>query len=94
VDTFQHGGIDVFICTFGVGSVGLTLTQSHRVILMDRPWTPGDVMQAEDRIRRIGQKYTDIYSFWIVAFDFDNKLDCLLETKENNSHKVLSSGNN
>lgn len=34
---------------------GLTLTRSHTVILLDRPWTPGDTAQAEDRVRRIGQ---------------------------------------
>jgi hypothetical protein len=27
---------DVLICSFGVGSVGLTLTRSHTVILLDR----------------------------------------------------------
>ncbi len=35
--------------------VGLTLTRSHTVVLLDRPWTPGDTAQAEDRVRRIGQ---------------------------------------
>ena len=90
VDRFQEGSIKVLVCTFGVGSVGLTLTRSHRVVMMDRPWTPGDVMQAEDRIRRIGQKHTELVSFWVTAFDFDDKLDNLLESKEANSHKVLS----
>ena len=70
--------VKVLVCTFGVGSVGLTLTRSHRVVLMDRPWTPGDVMQAEDRIRRIGQRHAEIISFWVTAFDFDDKLDDLL----------------
>jgi SNF2 family DNA or RNA helicase len=55
VDRFQMGMIDVLICTFGVGSTGITLTRSHTVILLDRPWTPGDTAQAEDRVRRIGQ---------------------------------------
>lgn len=90
VDRFQEGAINALVCTFGVGSVGLTLTRSHRVVLMDRPWTPGDVMQAEDRIRRIGQKHAEIMSYWVTAFDFDDKLDSLLESKEANSHKVLS----
>lgn len=92
VDNFQAGLIDVLVCTFGVGSVGLTLTRSHRVVLMDRPWTPGDVMQAEDRVRRIGQLSPEINSYWVVGFDFDKKLDLVLEQKDSNSHKVLSSG--
>lgn len=92
VDDFQSGKLDVLVCTFGVGSVGLTLTRSHRVILMDRPWTPGDLMQAEDRIRRIGQKHSEVGSYWITAFDFDTKLDKVLESKDGRSHAVLSSG--
>jgi hypothetical protein len=29
VDRFQNGDLDVLVCTYGVGSVGLTLTRSH-----------------------------------------------------------------
>ena len=45
MDDFQDGQLDVIICTYGVGSTGLTLTRSHRIILLDRPWTPGDARQ-------------------------------------------------
>ena len=55
VDKFQSGNLNVLICTYGVGSTGLTLTRSHTVVLVDRPWSPGDLLQAEDRIRRIGR---------------------------------------
>ena len=41
VDMFQRGDIDVLVLTLGVGSVGITLTKSHTVVLLDRPWTPG-----------------------------------------------------
>ena len=47
VDRFQQGRLDVLILTYGVGSTGITLTRSHTVVLMDRPWTPGDTAQAE-----------------------------------------------
>jgi Helicase conserved C-terminal domain len=47
VDRFQRGEVAVFCCTFGAGGVGLTLTAAATVILVDRPWTPGDVNQAE-----------------------------------------------
>ena len=50
VDRFQSGLSPVFVCTYGVGGVGLTLTAACTVILVDRPWTPGDVCQAEDRV--------------------------------------------
>ena len=49
VDKFQNGLSPVFVCTFGAGGVGLTLTAARTIILMDRPWTPGDAHQAEGK---------------------------------------------
>lgn len=70
---------------------GITLTRSHSVVLLDRAWTPGDTNQAEDRVRRIGQKSMEVESIWIEAFDLDKKLDSLLESKSNNTDRVLCS---
>ena len=41
VDMFQSGLSPVFVCTYGAGGVGLTLTAARTVLLVDRPWTPG-----------------------------------------------------
>lgn len=46
VDAFQQGLRPVFVSTFGAGGVGLTLTAAHTIILLDRPWTPGEAQQA------------------------------------------------
>jgi hypothetical protein len=93
VDRFQSGCLDVLICTYGVGATGITLTKSHTVILLDRPWTPGDVLQAEDRIRRIGQQSDVVHSIWVSKFPVDDKLDKLLQTKDSNCQIVLSEPN-
>lgn len=58
-------------------------------MLLDRPWTPGDARQAEDRIRRIGQRATEVQSLWIAGFSFDDSLDKLLQKKDRNSLKVM-----
>lgn len=79
----------MLICTYGVGATGITLTRSHTVILLDRPWTPGDVLQAEDRVRRIGQKSSVVTSLWVSQFPVDNKLDQLLQTKDSHCQIVL-----
>jgi hypothetical protein len=89
VDLFQAGQLDVIVCSFGVGSTGLTLTKSSRLILLDRPWTPGDAKQAEDRIRRIGQHASEVQSFWIAGFSFDDSLDKLLQKKDRNTLRVI-----
>ncbi len=88
VDNFQSGLSPVFVCTYGAGGVGLTLTAACTVILVDRPWTPGDVNQAEDRVRRIGQK-RPVRSIWIRAFDIDEKIDELLDHKDVTSNTVV-----
>lgn len=88
----QSGLSPVFVCTFGAGGVGLTLTAACTVILLDRPWTPGDAHQAEDRVRRIGQT-KPVTSVWMTAFDLDRQIDSLLEQKSKTSNTVLSDQN-
>lgn len=88
VDNFQSGLSPVFVCTYGAGGVGLTLTAACTVILVDRPWTPGDVNQAEDRVRRIGQK-RPVRSIWIRSFAIDEQIDELLEHKDVTSNTVV-----
>lgn len=88
VDNFQNGTSAVFVCTFGAGGVGLTLTAARSIILLDRPWTPGDAHQAEDRIRRIGQMHP-VTSIWVTAFDVDKQIDAVLESKTDTASAVL-----
>ena len=80
----------MLVCTFGAGGVGLTMTASDTVILLDRPWTPGDAAQAEDRIRRIGQE-KPVTSVWLQANDLDTKVDAMLEKKQGNVDIVINS---
>lgn len=88
VDRFQEGLSSVFVCTFGAGGVGLTLTAACTIILHDRPWTPGDALQAEDRIRRIGQT-RKVTSIWMRAFAVDKQIDDLIDQKQQNSISVV-----
>ena len=47
-------------------------------------------MQAEDRVRRIGQSASTVESIWVSGFDLDNKLDDMLLKKLRRSERVLA----
>ena len=68
VDQFQEGLIDVLICSYGVGATGLTLTRSHIVVLLDRPWTPGDVLQVHQRSNEL-----------VVSDSYEKSLVCVTD---------------
>lgn len=93
VDNFQAGISPVFVGTFGVAGVGINLTAACTIILLDRPWTPGEALQAEDRIRRIGQ-IRPVKCIWIRAFAVDEHMDSLIEKKKNNSIIAVNGGLN
>ena len=56
VQDFQDGKVRVFAGTIGAGGVGITLTRSSTVIILNRNWAQALNQQAIDRLHRIGQK--------------------------------------
>lgn len=88
VDDFQSGFVPAIAGTIQTAGLGLTLTNASYVIFNGRPWTPGEVVQAEDRLRRIGQK-SAVSSFWISYGDVDEKIDGKIEQKQANIDRVL-----
>lgn len=88
VDQFQRGEVRYFIGTIKAGGVGLTLTQSSNVLLVDRPWTPGDTDQAIDRCHRSGQKNA-VFAHWLQLGEVDRAIDNLLFEKQDRIKIVL-----
>ena len=88
VDRFQAGISKVFVGTIKAGGVGITLTAADTVILVDRPWTSGDAIQAEDRLHRIGQKES-VTAIWLQANGTDEMIDALLQAKQERINLVL-----
>lgn len=88
VDRFQSGESKVFISTSRAGGVGITLTKAQDVIMVDRPWTPGDAIQCEDRCHRIGQK-SAVSAIWLQYGEIDEKVDSILAEKHERIELVL-----
>lgn len=92
VEAFQAGTQKVFIGIGKAGGVGLTLHahgKCRNVILVDRPWTPGDAEQEEKRAHRIGQPNA-VLATWLQHDTVDQTIDAILLEKKENSENVLS----
>jgi superfamily II DNA/RNA helicase len=80
VDRFQAGGSDLLVATYGTGGLGFTLHRARHVVLLERPWTPGDAEQAEDRCHRIGMAGA-LTSHWLQLGVADQLVDALIASK-------------
>lgn len=56
VSQFQAGNLQVFIGGINAAGEAITLTRADTVIFVELDWVPAALMQAEDRIHRVGQR--------------------------------------
>lgn len=92
VDDFQKGELDVLFLNIAAGGVGITLTRSNHVLFVEPTWSPALMLQAEDRVHRIGQAAECVNVYHLVA---NNTVDELvfrnLDMKKHGINAVLKS---
>jgi superfamily II DNA/RNA helicase len=90
VDAFQAGRRPLLVATYGTAGLGFTLHRARHVVLVERPWTPGDAEQAEDRCHRIGM-VAGLTSHWLQLGAADALVDDLIADKAERIARVLES---
>ena len=80
VEEFQRGEVPVFIGT-KAAHTGITLTRARHLCFAERFWTSADEEQAEDRIRRISQKYSTKIWFLHAVGTVDDRIADIIERK-------------
>ncbi|KAI7741873.1 hypothetical protein M8C21_032445 [Ambrosia artemisiifolia] len=102
VNDFQEkDAIKAAVLSIKAGGVGLTLTAASTVIFAELSWTPGDIIQAEDRAHRIGQ-VSSVNVYFLLANDtvddiiwdvVQSKLDNLGQMLDGHENSLEVSGN-
>jgi non-specific serine/threonine protein kinase len=81
--------IPFFVISLKAGGFGLNLTAASHVIHFDRWWNPAVENQATDRAFRIGQTKNVLVQKFVCRGTVEEKIDALIESKQQMSHDVL-----
>lgn len=93
VEEFQDDDdeIKVFVGTIKASGVGITLTKAKNTVFTEISYVPADIVQAEDRIHRIGQKADATMHFLVNEGGLDEEILKIVESKEKDISNVLES---
>ncbi|KAH7827436.1 uncharacterized protein MONOS_6718 [Monocercomonoides exilis] len=69
------------VLSLKAASTGLTLTEASRVIFAELSWTPGVLVQAEDRVHRIGQFNPVCVTYLLAKGTVDEAIWAMIQKK-------------
>src|SRR5262249_15613380 len=84
--------VSFFVLSLRAGGTGLNLTAASHVIHFDRWWNPAVEKQATDRAVRIGQTRKVLVHKIVCRGNLEEKIDALIETKQQLSKDMLEGG--
>ena len=82
VRDFQNGKIDVLVAGVTAAGVGITLTRATVAIVAELDWTPATMVQAEDRLHRIGQDEPVTIYYCVSPNSIDGRIAGMLKNKQ------------
>ena len=90
VQQFQTvDAVKVAVLSIKAAGMGLTLTAASTVVFGELSWTPGDIVQAEDRAHRIGQASSVLVQFLHAKNSVDDVMWGSVQNKLENLGQVL-----
>ncbi|MFW9871891.1 MAG: DEAD/DEAH box helicase [Candidatus Thorarchaeota archaeon] len=90
VERFQNDdNIRILVGNIKSAGVGLTLTRSHTMGIIELPWTPGECVQMEDRIHRIGQSEKVTIHYLVGDNTIELQIANLLDKKQKDLDAIL-----
>lgn len=75
VERFQTDpDVHLFVGSIKAAGFGITLTAADLAVFAEMDWVPGNVLQAEDRLHRIGQKSNVLVQYLVVNDSLDARV--------------------
>lgn len=84
VEDFQTGDARLALMAITAAGQGISLTAARVVVFAELHWVPGKLLQAEDRVHRMGQEHDVDIHYCVVEgkLFMDETMINLLEIKE------------
>ena len=93
VDRFQKDrSCRLFLGGIKAAGLGITLTAASVVVFVELDWTPASMMQAEDRLHRIGQVNPVLVQHLVIDGSIDQKMSAILVDKQRVMDQALDGG--
>lgn len=81
VDAFQNGDARVFLGSITAAAEGITLTASDTLVFAELDWRPGKMLQAEDRVHRIGQDRGVLIYYLVIEDSLEARMANVIASK-------------